>query len=311
MTTSAADQRRRTLGSRADASLIPRARTYFASDSRRIVQTVLGVIWLLDGALQFQSFMYGKGFIQLLTSMTAGQPGWISSSVHWGASAMQSDQLVFNTLAGLTQVAIGIGLLYRPTVKVALAVSFAWALVVWWFGEAFGMLFMNMAQPLTGAPGAVLLYALAGLVVWPNGRPGGLLGVRGARAMWLALWLVMAWLWLLAPSSSANATYTSIYAAPSGMSWLSTLQVWVADAAKGNGLADRDRAGVRIGRDRDRGLLQLAPAAVPAARRRSEPRVLGPRPGLRRHLHGRRDGSECRTAVRPARVRDVRVDPIR
>jgi hypothetical protein len=236
MTTSTADQRRRTLGSRADASLVPRARTYFASDSRRIVQTVLGLIWLLDGALQFQSFMYGNGFILVLTSLTAGQPGWVSSSVHWGANAMQSDQVLFNTLAGLTQVAIGIGLLYRPTVKVALAASFAWALVVWWFGEAFGMLFMNMAQPLTGAPGAVLLYVLAGLLVWPNGRPGGLLGVRGVRAMWLALWLVMAWLWLLAPSSSANATYTSIYAAPSGMSWLSTLQVWAADAAKGNGL---------------------------------------------------------------------------
>ena len=31
-------------------------RAYFASDSARTVQTVLGLIWLLDGALQFQSF---------------------------------------------------------------------------------------------------------------------------------------------------------------------------------------------------------------------------------------------------------------
>ncbi len=57
MTTSAVDQRPRTLGSRADGSLIPMARAYFASDSRRIVQTVLGLIWLLDGALQFQSLI--------------------------------------------------------------------------------------------------------------------------------------------------------------------------------------------------------------------------------------------------------------
>jgi hypothetical protein len=62
-----------------------------------------------------------------------------------------------------------------------LALSFAWALIVWWFGEAFGMLFMTMASPLTGAPGAVLLYGIIDLLVWPNGRPGGLLGVRGAR----------------------------------------------------------------------------------------------------------------------------------
>ena len=37
--------------------------------------------------------------------------------------------------------------------KYALLFSFAWAIYVWWFGEAFGMLFMNMAMPLTGAPG--------------------------------------------------------------------------------------------------------------------------------------------------------------
>ena len=54
-----------------------------------------------------------------------------------------------------------------------------------------------MASPLTGAPGAVLLYALIGAMAWPNGRPGGLFGLRGARAVWATLWLVMAWLWLV------------------------------------------------------------------------------------------------------------------
>lgn len=89
---------------------------------------MLGLIWLLDGALQFQSFMYGRGFIQMLRSGAAGQPGWLASSVNWGASTMQSHQLLYNTLAALVQVAIGIGLLSRPTVKPALALSFAWAL---------------------------------------------------------------------------------------------------------------------------------------------------------------------------------------
>jgi hypothetical protein len=143
---------------------------------------------------------------------------------------------LYNTLFALTQVLIGLGLLYRRTVKPALAVSFAWAVVVWWFGEAFGMLFMNMANPLTGAPGAVLLYAIIGLIVWPNDRPGGLLGVRVARTTWVALWLAMSWLWLLGANSSANATHDLINAAPSGMSWLSTVQNAAASLAKGNGL---------------------------------------------------------------------------
>jgi hypothetical protein len=218
-------------------SALARLREYLASDSRRAIQTVLGLIWLLDGGLQFQSFMYSKGFVELLDSQATGQPGWLASSVTWGAHLAQRDLTIWNTLFALTQVLIGLGLLYRPTVRLALAGSFAWVLVVWWFGEAFGMLFMNMASPLTGAPGGVLLYALVGLVVWPTARAGGLLGVRGARIMWASLWLVMAWLWLLEANSSANATRGAIDAAPSGMVWLTELQNWVAGGAWGNGLA--------------------------------------------------------------------------
>jgi hypothetical protein len=234
--TSTADLGAGSLRSSPGASVVPRARAYFASDTRRAIQTVLGLIWLLDGALQFQSFMYGKGFISMLTAMTAGQPSWLTHSMAWGATAFQGHQALFNTMAGLVQVAIGVGILSRRTVKPAIAVSFAWALVVWWFGEAFGMLFMNMASPLTGAPGAVLLYAIIGAIVWPSERPGGLLGVRGARTAWAILWVLMGWLWLIAPNSSANATHDLINAAPSGMSWLSTVQDWAANAATGNGL---------------------------------------------------------------------------
>jgi hypothetical protein len=213
-----------------------RARAYFASDTTRALQTALGLIWLLDGGLQFQSFMYGKGFIQMLTGMAAGQPGWLHDSVVWGAQTLQSNQTLWNTLFALTQVVIGLGLLYRPTVKPALALSFFWALIVWWFGEAFGMMFMLMASPLTGAPGAVSLYALVAAIAWPSAHPGGLLGVRGARLAWGGLWLLMAWLWLEAPSSSATAISGAIKAAPSGMSWLSTVQNWATTATKGNGL---------------------------------------------------------------------------
>ncbi len=213
-----------------------RARAYFASDGRRALQTALGLVWLLDGGLQFQSFMYSHGFIAMLIGLASGQPGWLAGSVKWGAHAAAGNLDVYNTLFALVQVSIGLGLLCRRTVRPALALSFVWALVVWWFGEAFGMLFMTMAAPLTGAPGAVLLYALTGAIVWPGERPGGLLGVRGARTAWAVLWLAMAWLWLETPSSSANASAGAIEAAPSGMSWLSTLQEWAAGAAHGNGL---------------------------------------------------------------------------
>jgi hypothetical protein len=224
------------LGRSGARPLAVRARAYFASDPRRAIQSALGALWLLDGGLQFQSFMYSRSFLRLLTAGAVGQPGWLADSINWSARIANGDLALFNTLFALTQVGLGLGLLCRRTVRPALAASCVWALVVWWFGEAFGMLFMNMASPLTGAPGAVMIYALIALMVWPNGRPGGLLGVRGSRTAWAVLWGLMGALWLLAANSSANATSTLINAAPSGMSWLSSVQRWVADTARGDGL---------------------------------------------------------------------------
>jgi hypothetical protein len=217
-------------------STLTKTRAYFASDTGRSLQTALAVIWLLDGGLQFQSFMYSKGFVQMLTGMAAGQPNWLASSLTWSAHTAGHNLAVYNTLFALVQIAIGLGLLYRPTVRAALVLSIAWAIFVWWFGEAFGMLLMSMAAPLTGAPGAVSLYGLLALVAWPNGRPGGLLGIRGARIAWMTLWVLMAVLWLEAPSSAPNAISDAINAAPSGMSWLSSLQNWAASAAHGAGV---------------------------------------------------------------------------
>lgn len=212
-------------------------RAYFWSDNPRRVQTVLGLIWLLDAGLQFQSFMYSHAFPAVIVGLAQGQPGWVHDSMIWAAKIANGNLGIWNTLFALTQLVIGVGILYRPTVKPALALSFAWALFVWWFGEGFGMMLMNMAQPMTGAPGGVLMYALIGLVVWPNGRSGGLLGVRGAKIMWAALWLVMAWLWLMEPSSSANATSSALTAMPAGIGFLNSLQNSLAGDFAGGGLA--------------------------------------------------------------------------
>ena len=82
----------------------------------------------------------------MLTAMAPGQPHWLASSIDWGANIAAGNLGFYNTAFALIQVVIGVGLLYRRTVKQALLLSFVWAFFVWWFGEAFGMLFMNMAQ---------------------------------------------------------------------------------------------------------------------------------------------------------------------
>ena len=234
-------------------AIAARARRYFASDSRRAYQTALGLLWLLDGGLQFQSFMYSSGFIQALKGTAAGQPHWAANSIVWAANIASHNLAVFDTLFALIQVAIGLGLLYRGTVKPALALSIVWAVGVWWFGEGLGMIFAGTADPLTGAPGAVLLYALIAVLVWPSSRPAGLLSVRAARAMWGALWLGMSYLWLLPANSFGSSTFNAIMMAPAGMRvpdgqlWLTRLDTRAELAALGHGglIAQIGRASCR------------------------------------------------------------------
>jgi hypothetical protein len=214
--------------------------------TRRNIQIALGLVWLLDGALQFQSFMYSRAFLGEAIEPTASmQPAPVGRPILWAAHLVGQNLTLWNTLFALVQCLIGLGLIYRPTVKPALAVSFAWALVVWWFGEGFGMVLMNMGSPLTGAPGAVLLYGLIGLLVWPCGRKGkrsaaaaGPLGDRGGLAVWSAVWVCGALLWLQALSRPANSISGALTeAAGDSMPWLAGLQRSLAGTAQGDGRA--------------------------------------------------------------------------
>jgi hypothetical protein len=196
----------------------------------------LGLLWVLDGALQLQPYMYSRGFANTLTANVQGQPDWLAASIRWTATMVAHNVTALNTLFAVTQLLLGFGLLYRRTVKFALGASFIWAFVVWSCGEGFGMLLAGTPNPLAGAPGAVLLYAMVGLLAWPGDGPAGLLGVRGAKTMWAGLWLIMGWAWLLAANSAADAVSATMNAAPSGMRWLSSVQHAAAGVAKGNGL---------------------------------------------------------------------------
>jgi len=215
------------------------------SITRSGLRITLGLIWLLDGALQFQSFMYSHGFLkEVIEPNAAMQPAWIGNSIISAAHFAGHNLALWDTMFGLVQVAIGLGLLFRATVRPALLASFGWALVVWWFGEGFGMIPMGMASPLTGAPGAVLLYGLIGLLVWPSDeaeRDGtsagaGLIGERGGLIVWSLLWAGAAALWCLSVNRAADATSEALKTASgNSMHWLASLQSSLAGSTNGHG----------------------------------------------------------------------------
>ena len=53
-------------------------------DTRRVLQLGLAAIWLLDAVLQYQSFMFTKGFGQMLAGTASGNPGGGRQPDHLG-----------------------------------------------------------------------------------------------------------------------------------------------------------------------------------------------------------------------------------
>jgi hypothetical protein len=215
-----------------ERELAPRPQRFWRPiKSQRILQIVLGLFWLLDAGLQFQSFMFHRSFVDTYVLPNAsGQPavvGWVITNI---GHFIEPHIALWNTLFALTQVAIGLGLLYRPTVRYALALSFAWAFGVWVLGEGMGMVLTGSASALTGAPGSVFVYAMVGLMAWPSTRSTnpedeasvgiassaaarGVGGVATPLLVWAGYWSLAAVLFLL----PHNRTQTSLSSAITGM----------------------------------------------------------------------------------------------
>ena len=171
------------------------AESWAAPDARRRLQLALAAIWLLDGVLQFQAFMFSRSFPQLLAAAADGNPAVLAGPISWSARLVEQHVAVANASFASIQLALALGIAWRPATRVALAASVAWALAVWWLGEGFGLLLTGTASPVNGAPGAVLIYALLAVLLWPARRDraagfvaGRAIGARGARLTWLVLW---------------------------------------------------------------------------------------------------------------------------
>jgi hypothetical protein len=215
-------------------------------DVRRVLQLALAGIWLLDALLQYQSFMFSPAFGQMIGATSAGNPGVVASPITWNATLVEHHAVLLNSIFATIQLLLAIGIAWRRTVRLALAASIAWALGVWWFGEGFGMVLTGSASPVNGAPGAVVIYALLAVLLWPAGRAGGpapftaarAVGVPVARALWLVLWLSLAYFALLPANRAPQALHGMIASMAAGEpGWLATLDRDAASLVAHQGLA--------------------------------------------------------------------------
>lgn len=215
--------------------------------TRRRLQLALALLWILDGALQLQPFMFTRGFADRVISPAAvGQPELVATAVHWSASLISGNPFVWGALFAATQLAIGAALLFRRTARLAIVVSVAWSMGVWVLGEGLGGMAGGTSTFLTGAPGAVVLYALIGSMAWPRlgAKRRSMLTSRRATARtrlevlfapaddespaawtpvaWATLWAVFALLQALAAARASDALPSQL------RSSLSSSPAWLA-----------------------------------------------------------------------------------
>ncbi len=213
---------------------------------RRGIQITLGVAWLADGGLQLQPFMFGRGLVnQILVPSYMGSPAGVTGPAMAFTRLVLHAPAAWNAAFAVSQLLLGAALLWRPSVRAALAASIVWALGVWWVGEGLGGVLSGSASPLTGAPGAVILYALLAVLAWPApaGRPaagsvaaGSPLGRTGARVAWLALWGSSAYLILQAANRAPRALHDTIAGlAAREPGWVAAMDRAVASTAGSHG----------------------------------------------------------------------------
>jgi hypothetical protein len=217
-----------------------------AVPGRRGLQICLGLVWLLDAALQYQPFMFGPFFVtQSIDSARAGNPFIVAGPAAWASHMMLHHIAIYNAIFATIQLLIAVGIFFRRTLRTALAASIVWALFVWWFGESLGGILVGYS-PLAGVPGAVVLYALIAIMLWPTERPpvhqvtspaqSGPLGGRAANLLWLTLWGSFCY-YLLLPANRSPAAIGALFSVTDGQpGWIISVMNGLSNLAGQGGL---------------------------------------------------------------------------
>jgi cytochrome oxidase Cu insertion factor (SCO1/SenC/PrrC family) len=168
---------------------------------RQLLRIGFGIIWIFDGILQAQPKMAVGLPSQVIEPTAASSPHWVQHVVNWAGTNWSYHPMQAGAAAVWIQVGIGVWMVAASRgrlSRLAGLVSVGWGLVVWAFGEAFGGIFAPGLTWLFGAPGAVLIYCVAGALIalpermWYSPRLGrAVLGGLGVFLVGMAV--LQAW----------------------------------------------------------------------------------------------------------------------
>ena len=166
---------------------------------RQVLRIGFGSLWIFDGILQAQPKMAIGLPSQVIEPIAATSPGWVQHLVNWAGTTWSYHPMQAGAAAVWIQLGIGIWLLAAasgPLSRLAGLASVGWGLVVWVFGESFGGIFAPGVTWLFGAPGAVLIYCVAGALIALPDHAGPRLGqmvLAGLGVFLVGMAVLQAW----------------------------------------------------------------------------------------------------------------------
>jgi cytochrome oxidase Cu insertion factor (SCO1/SenC/PrrC family) len=149
--------------------------------ARRLLRVSFGLLWIFDGVLQGQASMPLGMIPQVIQPTASASPSWVQHLVNRGTQIWTYHPVSAAAATVWIQVGIGLWLLAAPRgnwSRLAGVASAGWGALVWVFGESFGGIFAPGLSWLFGAPGAVVFYGIAGVLValpdtsWRSARLG-------------------------------------------------------------------------------------------------------------------------------------------
>jgi cytochrome oxidase Cu insertion factor (SCO1/SenC/PrrC family) len=168
---------------------------------RQFLRVGFGLLWIFDGILQAQPKMAIGLPSQVIQPTAASSPHWVQHVVNWAGTTWSYHPMQAGAATVWIQVGIGIWMLAAVRggwSRLAGLAGLGWGLVVWVFGESFGGVFAPGLTWLFGAPGAVLIYVVAGALialperVWHDPKLGQAI-LSGLGLFLVAMAVLQAW----------------------------------------------------------------------------------------------------------------------
>ena len=104
---------------------------------KTMIRIVFGLVWFVDGAIKFV-FGNAQLFPQMIQAAGQGQPAWLMPWFNFWLSAVSQSPQFWFYMIGMSEVLLGLALVFGFARKIAYSLGILLSLVIWSVPEGFG-----------------------------------------------------------------------------------------------------------------------------------------------------------------------------